>query len=95
MIVRISGEGQYELGETAARKLADLDTELTAAVDNDEERNFHNLLRLTVSLVRGEGTVIRHDTVVPSAMIIPPADTTLSDAHRFFTDEGFLQPIHA
>jgi hypothetical protein len=95
MIVRISGEGQYELNDAVAQRLDELDTALTAALDDDQEKEFHNLLHATIRLVRDQGTAVRHDRVVPSTVIIPPEDTTLAEGHRFFTDEGFLQPVHA
>ena len=95
MIVRISGEGQYELGDAVGRKLEDLDTALTTALEKDQEKEFHALLHTTLSLVREQGKAVPQDVVVPSTVIIPPEDVTLAEAHRFFTDEGFLQPVHA
>ena len=94
MIVRISGEGQYELDDTVGQKLEDLDTALTAALENDQEEEFHALLHGALSLVREQGKEVPHDVVVPSTVIIPPEDVTLAEAQRFFTDEGFLQPVH-
>ena len=95
MIVRISGLGQYELDDQAVRRLDELDTALTAALNENQEERFHQLLQEAITFVQQGGKEVAADTVVPSEVIIPPEDITLQEAHRFFTDEGLMQPLPA
>jgi hypothetical protein len=95
VIVRISGEGQYELDDSGVRKLDELDTALTDALNAGDEQTFHQLLRSTIDFIRQTGTEVPHDTVVPSEVIVPPDDTTMEEAKKFFTDEGLMAPLPA
>ena len=95
MIVRISGEGQYELDDAGVRKLDELDTALTTAYERRDEQQFHTCLCAVVDFVRQGGKQVPDDVIVPSEVIIPPEDTTLEDAHDFMTDEGLMQPLPA
>jgi hypothetical protein len=95
VIVRISGEGQYELDDSGIRKLDELDTALTNAMDAGDEQEFHRLLKSTVEFIRQSGREVPADTVVPSEVIVPPDDTTMDEAKKFFTDEGLMAPLPA
>jgi hypothetical protein len=95
MIVRISGVGQYELDDDAVRKLDQLDTRLTDAVNAGDEQEFQTALRETIAFVKQSGAAVPDDRVVPSEVIIPPDDVTLDEAKNFFTDEGLMAPLPA
>lgn len=95
MIVRISGEGQYELDDAAVHKLDELDTKLTDAVHSGNVEEFHKLLHETITFVQGSGAPVPDDQVVPSEVIIPPDDVSLDEARNFFTDEGLMAPLPA
>lgn len=95
MIVRISGVGQYELDDASVRKLDELDTKLTNALTIGNEQEFHSALHETIAFVKDTGSEVPHDMVVPSQVIIPPEDVTLSEAQDFFTDEGLMAPLPA
>jgi hypothetical protein len=95
MIVRVSGVGQYELDDTAAHRLEELDRTLTEAVHGGDEEKFHTLLKQTIAFVEENGTEVPHDTVRPSDVIIPPDDISLPEAQRFFEDEGLMHPLPA
>lgn len=95
MIVRISGVGQYELEDDAVRKLDELDTKLTAALNAGNEQEFHSLLNETINFVQSSGAEVAADRVVPSDVIVPPDDVTISEARNFFTDEGLMAPLPA
>ena len=95
MIVRISGTGQYELDDTAVRKLDELDTALTTAIHENNEADFHRLLHETVQFVQSTGKGVPDDQIVPSEVIIPPDDSSLAEAKAYFTDEGLMQPLPA
>lgn len=95
MIVRISGTGQFELDDSGVRELDRLDTELTEALQGDQEERFRQVLAQTIAFVRSRGTSIADDRVVGSEVIIPPEDVTLQEAQQFFTDEGLMAPLPA
>lgn len=96
MIVRISGEGQYELDDSAAHRLEALDGRLTDALHAGDERDFHQHLHEVISFVREEGKPVARDQVVPSQVIIPPDDVTMAEAQTFFSDDGqHMHPVSA
>jgi hypothetical protein len=95
VIVRISGEGQFDLDDDAVRRLDALDTELTEAMNAGDEQRFHQALSATVQFVRESGSPVAHERVVPSEVVVPPDDVSLEEARGFFTDEGLMQPIPA
>lgn len=95
MIVRISGTGQYELDDTAVRRLDELDTALTNAYHASDDAQFRVCLHETVKFIQETGTPVAHDEVVPSEVIVPPEDSGLEDARDFMSDEGLMQPLEA
>lgn len=96
MIVRISGEGQYELDDAAAHHLDALDTDLTDALHAGDEPRFHRGLHEAIGFIRSQGTPVAADQVVPSQVIIPPEDVTMEEARRFFSDDGHhMHPVSA
>ena len=95
MIVRIQGEGQYELGDEARKRLDELDDELFKAVDTQDSPSFHKVLASMVTLIEESGTKVPNDRVVPSDLILPPPDISVVEAKRLFTDEHYMQPVEA
>ena len=95
MIVRISGEGQYELDDGEAVRLDELDTALSRALHEKDEGAFDALLAQTIAHVKDRGKPVPARQVVPSAIVVPPGDVTLAEAERFFTDEGPMEPLPA
>ena len=95
MIVRISGSGQYELDDSGAHRLHELDTVLTEALHARREEDFHRYLHEIITFVQSGGKELSHETIVPSDVIVPPDDITLDEAARFFTDEGLMHPTPA
>jgi hypothetical protein len=95
MIVRVSGEGQYELDEGTLVELDRLDTRLTEALNGGDAAAFQSTLEETIRLVEERGTPVPDSRVVPSEVIIPPRDTSLEEARQYFTDEGLMEPLPA
>lgn len=90
MIVRIAGEGQYELSDDHLARLNELDNAAVAAVEAGEEERFSALLSDMHELVRADGRPVPEDELVPSQVILPPADTTLDEAEADFAGEGLI-----
>ena len=90
MIVRISGEGQYELPDADAGRLNELDNEAVAAAERGDERRFDELWRQMLDLVASDGRRLDDDELVESSVILPPRDITFEEARGEFTGEGLI-----
>ena len=90
MIVRISGEGQFELTPDAVERVNELDNAAVVAADAGDEATFLRLLTDMLDLVRREGGRLAADDLRGSDVILPPADTTLAEARADFTGEGLI-----
>jgi hypothetical protein len=90
MIVRILGEGQLEVPETAVGELNELDAALQAALDNNDEAAFRPALATLLAKVREVGTPTEADDLRPSELIIPQPDATMADVRKLMTDEGLI-----
>jgi hypothetical protein len=90
MIVRILGEGQLEVPESAVSELNELDGALEAAVERDDEAAFRSALSALLVRVREVGTPTEADDLRPSELIIPQPDATMDEVHKLLTDEGLI-----
>jgi hypothetical protein len=90
MIVRILGEGQLEVPDSAIAGLNELDGALEAAVDRDNEEAFRAALAALLAKVREVGTPTEADDLRPSELIIPQADASMDEVRKLLTDEGLI-----
>lgn len=90
MIVRISGEGQYELPDSDAERLNDLDNRAVAAVEAGDEGTFSDLWQQMLELVSSDGREIGDDELVESDVILPPRDSTFEEARAEFSGDGLI-----
>ena len=90
MIVRILGEGQLEVPDSAVAGLNELDGALEAAVDRDDEAAFRVALEALLAKVREVGTPTEADDLRPSGLIIPQSDASMDEVRKLLTDEGLI-----
>jgi hypothetical protein len=90
VIVRILGEGQFEVPESAVAELNDLDATLEAAVEHSDEHAFGPALAALLAKIKAVGTPTKPDDLRPSELIIPQPDATMADVRRLLTDEGLI-----
>ncbi len=90
MIVRISGEGQFELPDGDADRLNELDNRAVKAADQGDEAGFRELWSQMLELVAADGHALDDDELVESAVILPPRDITFAEARGEFTGEGLI-----
>ena len=90
MIVRISGEDQFRLPDSAADRLNELDNQVVAVADSGDEHGFLELWSQMLELVERDGERIGDDELVESDVILPPRDVTFDEAREEFTGEGLL-----
>ena len=90
MIVRISTEDQFELDDSHAERLNELDNAIVDAVNAGSQETFRRLFDEMLSLVRDKGRVLDGDELTESEVILPPPDITLEEAGREFSGEGLI-----
>ena len=90
MIVRISGEGQFELPDSDADRLNELDNQAVAAAEAGDETRFRELWGQMLELVASDGTELANDELAASHVILPPRDITFEEARAEFTGEGLI-----
>ncbi len=90
MIVRISSEGQYELGEGDVGDLNTLDNAAVAACNAADEQRFHEVFTRLLDYVRANGKPVGDDQLFGSDIILPPPDVTLEEAKTEFQGEGLI-----
>jgi hypothetical protein len=90
VIVRISGEGQFELPDSDAERLNELDNRAVSAVEEGDETGFQELWTQMLELVQTDGKPLDDDELVESDVILPPPDITFDEAQAEFTGEGLI-----
>jgi hypothetical protein len=90
VIVRILGEGQYDLSDDAVSALNDLDSEIEAALDADDEEAFRGSLASLLDAVRTAGVAHDADSLAPSDLILPMADATLGEVRDMLSGDGLI-----
>jgi chromosome condensin MukBEF complex kleisin-like MukF subunit len=88
VIVRLMGEGQYEVDDEVAKGLNDLDQQAGRAVEAGNEEQLAQLLRRMAEAVRTNGARLADEDLSPSEALIPPDDLTLDEARRLFEEDG-------
>lgn len=90
MIIRILGEGQYEIPQEAMDALNALDNSLTSAIDSDDEQAFRTGLTQLLAGIREKGSCLADDYLGPSDLVLPGADATVEEVKHLLTDEGLI-----
>jgi PspAA-like protein len=92
MIVRILGEGQLQVEDSAAGELNSLDAALEKAVTEGDELAFGPALDALLDRVRALGTPLAADSLEPSDLILPHADADVAEVRTMLADEGHNIP---
>lgn len=90
MIVRILGEGQYDVSDSALERLNSLDSALEGAVESGDETTFRTALTELLDGVRSVGVPRGADTLDPSDVILPPGDATLAEVRDLLDADGLI-----
>ena len=90
MIIRILGEGQYDVADHALDRLNELDTVLEGAVEADDQAAFAAALIELLGGVRTAGIAHPADSLDESDLILPPGDASLDEVRQMLTDEGLI-----
>jgi hypothetical protein len=90
VIVRISGEGQFNLPDEDSDRLNELDNRAVSAVEQGDETGFRELWSQMLELVSRDGNALDSDELVESDVILPPRDITFEEAKGEFTGDGLI-----
>jgi PspA-Associated protein len=90
VIVRISGEGQFNLPDEDADRLNELDNRAVSAVEQGDETGFKELWSQMLEIVSSDGNAVDGDELVESDVILPPRDISFDEARGEFTGDGLI-----
>jgi len=90
MIVRILGEGQWEVAEASLAELNRLDAVVESAVESGDAVTFSQALGALLDAVRTAGTALPDESLEDSDLILPPGDATLEEVREMLDDDGLI-----
>jgi hypothetical protein len=90
VIVRILGEGQYDLSDEAISALNELDAEVESAVESGDDGTFRSALAALLDAVRTAGVAHDAESLAPSDLILPMADATLAEVRDMLSGDGLI-----
>ncbi|KJS63647.1 hypothetical protein [Streptomyces rubellomurinus] len=88
MIMRVMGEGQFEVGEDHLNLLNQLDADLVTAVESGDEELFRQAYGKLLGAVKQYGTPVPLDSLEPSELILPSADATIEEVRELLMADG-------
>jgi hypothetical protein len=93
VIVRVMGDGQYEVDAEVAKGLNELDEQAAQALEAGDEEQLAGLLRRMAEAVRTNGARLPDEDLSPSEAIVPPDDLSLEEARALFEGEGLIPDL--
>ncbi len=92
MIVRILGEGQWDVADEQLDALNRLDAEVESAVEAGEQVRFEAGMVALLDAVRTVGTRLADDSLEDSDLILPPSDASIEEVRELLTeaDDGLI-----
>lgn len=90
MIVRILGEGQRDVPDSEIDALNQLDDDLQAAVEADDDARFRAALVALLDRVRAVGAPLPDDALAPSDLVLPADDAHVDEVRELLGDEGLI-----
>ncbi len=95
MIVRVMGEGQWQIDDSLQERLNALDDEVARAVETGDEETVRTKLRELADTVKSQGERLADDDLHPSDAIVPPDDLSLEEARELLSGEGLIPDLPA
>ena len=90
MIVRILGEGQFDVSDDALDRLNQLDAAVESAVEAGDQESFDRALAALLDGVRTVGIAHAADSLDESDLILPPSDATIDEVRQLLSDDGLI-----
>ena len=95
MIVRLMNEGQYRIDDSLRERLNEIDQRAEQALRDENEEELDMLLQRMWDLVQTDGERVPDSELVASDLLIPPADLTLEETRKLFSDDGLIPDLPA
>ena len=90
MIVRILGEGQFEVADDQLETLNELDRAVESTIESGDEAGFRAALAALLDGVRRTGTPLADDSLEDSDLILPPPDATIDEVRDLLEGDGLI-----
>jgi hypothetical protein len=90
VIVRILGEGQYDVSDDGVQDLNRLDADLQRALEGDDDEAFRTALAALLAKVRESGIPLPLDALEPSELILPAEDAHVDEVRDMLGNEGLI-----
>lgn len=87
MIIRILGEGRYEVPDADIPAIEQLDAELVDAMERGDGASFSGTLADLIGQVRHTGTLIPADDLRTSELAVPHEGSTLEEVRDLLAGE--------
>jgi hypothetical protein len=86
MIVRILGEGRYEVPEADLPPIEQLDAQLVDAMERGDEAAFTGTLADLIGQVRHTGKLLAPDDLRTSSLAVPHEGSTLDEVRSLLAE---------
>lgn len=91
MIIRISGDGQYDVSDSFFDELNAIDNRIVKIVSAGSETDYKKELSRLIDKIKSCGKQLEDTDIVESDIIVPPADLTFAEAKDIFTGVGIFE----
>jgi PspA-Associated protein len=93
VIVRLMGEGQWQLDDSVRAHLEELDEATEQAVAAGDQAALHAALEALAGAVRSAGEKLDDAHLAASDLIVPPVDLSLDEARELLHGEGLIPDL--
>jgi hypothetical protein len=87
VIIRILGDGQFEIADSHKEKLDELDATIDKALTAGDDVAFQAALGALDAEIRRVGAPVDASTILPSDLIVPHEGATLSEISELLGSE--------
>ncbi len=91
MIIRIMGQGQFDVKSSLFDDLNTIDNEIVEYVQKGNEKEYQKSLAKLIGLILSEGKRLPDEELIESSVIVPPSDMTLEEARQVFRGAGIFK----
>jgi len=88
MIVRILGEGRFEVPDADIPAIEQLDEQLADAMERGDEVEFRSTLADLIGQVRHTGTLVAPDDLRTSTLAVPHEGSTQAEVQSLLSEEA-------
>ena len=90
MIIRIMGEGQFQVDDSHLTELNTLDDKLGDSIDSGDDDMFRAALVDLLAAVRRVASPVPDDELVDSDLVLPYAEAHVDEVKELLTGDGLI-----